>query len=84
MLLSLSLNHPYPEKPLKINNTHVIFKLREMSALDRKDFEAKKDIYRQVAMNLKREEAMKSWLEGNKTAMIKEKRLKINKEAKDL
>ncbi|MDP2853555.1 MAG: SurA N-terminal domain-containing protein [Smithellaceae bacterium] len=84
MLLSLSLNHPYTEKPLKINNTHVIFKLIEMSTLDMKDFEAKKETHKQVAMNLKREEAMKSWLEGNKTAMIKEKRLKINKEAKDL
>jgi peptidyl-prolyl cis-trans isomerase D len=84
MLLSLSLNHPYAEKPLKISNTYVIFKLKEMSALDMKDFEAKKEIYRKVAMNLKKEEAMKSWLEGNKAAMIKTKRLKINKEAKDL
>lgn len=84
MLLSLSLKHPYAEKPLKIDNTYVIFKLKEMSALETKDFEAKKDIYRKVAMNLKREEAMKSWLEGNKTAMIQEKRLKINKDAKDL
>jgi peptidyl-prolyl cis-trans isomerase D len=84
MLLSLSLSNPYTEKPLKINNTHVIFKLKEMSALDMKDFEAKKEIYKKVAMNLKREEAMKSWLEGNKAAMIKAKRLKINKEAKDL
>lgn len=84
MLLALSLNHPYTEKPLVINNTQVIFKLKEMSTLDMKDFEAKKEIYRKVATNLKREEAMKSWLEGNKTAMIKEKRLKINKEAKDL
>jgi peptidyl-prolyl cis-trans isomerase D len=84
MILSLSLNHPYTEKPLKINNTHVIFKLKEMSTLDMKDFEAKKEIYRKVAMNLKKEEAMKSWLEGNKAAMIKAKRLKINKGAKDL
>jgi len=84
MILSLSLNHPYTEKPLKINNAHVIFKLKEMSTLDMKDFEAKKEIYRKVAMNLKKEEAMKSWLEGNKAAMIKAKRLKINKEAKDL
>jgi peptidyl-prolyl cis-trans isomerase D len=84
ILLSLSLNHPYAEKPMKINDTYVIFKLIEMSTLDMKDFETKKEIYKQVAMNLKREEAMKSWLEGNKAAMIKEKRLKINKEAKDL
>lgn len=84
MILSLSLSHPYTEKPLTINNTHVIFKLKEMSTLDMNDFEIKKEVYRKVASNLKREEAMKSWLEGNKAAMIKEKRLKINKEAKDL
>ena len=82
--LSLSLNRPYPEAPLKINNAYVIFKLKEISPLDMKDFEAKKDVYRKATMNLKREEAMKSWLEGNKKAMIKEKRLKINREAKDL
>ncbi len=82
--LALSLNHPYPEKPIKINNAYVIFKLKEVSSLDMKDFEAKKEIFRKVAMNLKREEAMKSWLEGNKKAMLKEKRMKINKEAKDL
>ncbi len=84
MLLPLSMKHPYTEKPLAINNTHVIFKLKEMSTLDMQDLEAKKEIYRKVAMNLKKEEAMKSWLEGNKAAMIKAKRLKINKEAKDL
>ncbi|MBP7342013.1 MAG: SurA N-terminal domain-containing protein [Smithellaceae bacterium] len=83
-ILSLSLSHPYPEKPLAINSAYVIFKLKEVGPLDMKDFEAKKDVYRKVAMNLKREEAMKSWLQGNKTAMIKEKRLKINKEAQDL
>ena len=84
ILMSLSTTRPYPETPMKINNTHVIFKLKEMSALDMADFEAKKEIYRKVAMNLKREEAMKTWLEGNKAALIKEKRMKIHKEAKDL
>jgi len=83
-ILSLSLSRPYPEKPIVINAAHVIFKLKEVGPLDMKDFEAKKDVYRKVAMNLKREEAMKSWLQGNKTAMMKEKRLKINKEAQDL
>lgn len=84
MILSLSLKRPYTEKPMKINDTYVIFKLKHLSALDMNDFEIKKEVYRKVAMNLKREEAMKSWLEGNKAAMIKEKRLKINKDVKDL
>lgn len=84
VLMSLSLSHPYPEKPMAIGNSQVILKLKDQSTLDMKDFDAKKEIYRKVAMNLKREEAMKSWLEGNKEALMKEKRLKINKEVKDL
>ncbi|MDD4091836.1 MAG: SurA N-terminal domain-containing protein [Smithellaceae bacterium] len=84
VLMSLSLSHPYPEKPMAIGNSQVILKLKDQSALDMKDFEAKKEIYRKVAMNLKREEAMKTWLEGNKEALMKEKRLKIHKELKDL
>lgn len=84
ILLALSPTQPYGEKPIKINNINIIFKLKEISSLDKADFAAKKEIYRKVALNLKREETMKAWLEGNKTAMIKEKRLKINKEAKDL
>ena len=84
VLMSLSLNRPYPEKPMAIGNAQVILKLKGQSVLDMKDFETKKEIYRKVAMNLKREEAMKSWLEGNKAALIKEKRLKIHKEIKDL
>lgn len=84
VLMSLSLSHPYPEKPMAIGNSQVILKLKDQSALDMTDFEAKKEIYRKVAMNLKREEAMKTWLEGNKEALMKEKRLKIHKELKDL
>ena len=83
-VLSLSPNRPYATKALKINNKQYIFKLKDLSPLDTQDFENKKEVYRKVAMNLKREEAMKLWLEGNKQAMIKDKRLKINKDPKDL
>jgi len=84
IILSLSKNRPYAARALKINNKQYIFKLKDLSPLDTKDFESKKDVYRKVAMNLKREEAMKLWLEGNKQSMIKESRLKINKDPKDL
>jgi len=83
-ILALSPGHPYATKVLKINNKQYILKLKELSPLDTRDFESKKEVYRKVAMNLKREEAMKLWLEGNKQAMIKEKRLKMNKDPKDL
>ena len=83
-LLSLSPGHPYPENPIKLDNAYVIFKLKEISPLDMKDFEAKKEMYRKMAMNLKREETIKAWMEGSKAELIRGKRLKIKKEAKDL
>jgi peptidyl-prolyl cis-trans isomerase D len=84
VLFQLSLNKPYAEKPLFINNAYVILKLNDVSKLDVKDFEAKKDEYKKTLISIKREEAMQTWLEGNKAAMIKEKRIKIRKQVEDL
>jgi peptidyl-prolyl cis-trans isomerase D len=83
-LLSLSSSRPYPEKPLAAGDAYVIFKLKDITAPELDDFEIKKEVYRKVAANLKRDEVVKSWLEGNKEQMIREKRLKINKRAEDL
>ena len=52
--------------------------------MDLKDFAAKKDLYKDAFLSVKKAEALLSWMEGNKMAMIKEKRVIINKEAKDL
>jgi peptidyl-prolyl cis-trans isomerase D len=67
-----------------VNNSYVIFKFKDNNKVDLKDFEAKKDLYRRTIASLKREEAMQSWLAGNKEAMKKEGRIKIKKEVKDL
>ena len=83
-LLQLSVNKPYAEKPLLINNDYFIIKLKDMSKLDEKDFEAKKDMYKKILISIKREEAWQTWLEGNKAAMIKEKRIRIKKQVEDL
>jgi hypothetical protein len=84
VLLQLSVNKPYAEKPLLINNDYFIIKLKDVSKLDEKDFEAKKDMYKKILISIKREEAWQTWLEGNKAAMIKEKRIRIKKQVEDL
>lgn len=84
VLFQLSANKPYAEKPLFINNTFVILKLKDVSKLDEKDFEAKKDMYEKILISIKRDEAIQTWLEGNKAAMIKEKRIKIKKQVEEL
>jgi len=84
ILMQLSAGKPYAEKPLFINNTYYILKLKETTAPDAKAFEAQKDMYKKIFTQLKQEEAMKTWLEGNKAAMIKEKRVRIKKKVEDL
>jgi len=84
VLMQLSASQPYAEKPLFINNAYYILKLKETSAPDTKAFEAQKEMYKKMFTSFKQEEAMKTWLEGNKAAMIKEKRVRIKKKVEDL
>ncbi|MEN6375827.1 MAG: SurA N-terminal domain-containing protein [Smithella sp.] len=83
-ILQLSASKPYPDKPFRINNSYLIFKFKDASNVDSKEFEAKKDLYKRAFVSIKREETMQTWLEGNKESMIKEGRIKIKKNAKDL
>jgi peptidyl-prolyl cis-trans isomerase D len=83
-LLQITASKPYPEKPFLIKNSYVIFKFKDASKIDEKDFEAKKDLYKKAFISMKRDEALHMWLEGNKEAMKREGRIKIRKEVKDL
>ena len=84
VLLQLSSNKPFAEKPLLINNTYFILKLKDVNKTDEKNFETQKAMYTKILTSMKQEEAMKTWLEGNKAAMIKEKRVRIKKNLEDL
>jgi peptidyl-prolyl cis-trans isomerase D len=84
VLLQLSANKPYSEKPLFINNAYVIFKFKDANKPERKQFEPQKALYEKILLSIKKEQAFKTWLEGNKTAMIKEKRVRIKKQVEDL
>jgi peptidyl-prolyl cis-trans isomerase D len=83
-ITQLTANNPYPDKPFRINNSFLIFKFKDTSHIDPKDFEAKKDLYKKTFTSIKREETMQTWLEGNKESMIKEGRIKIKKDVKEL
>ncbi|MBN1470334.1 MAG: SurA N-terminal domain-containing protein [Syntrophaceae bacterium] len=84
ILMQLSSGKPYTEKPLLVNNAYFILKFKETSQPDDQDFEAQKEMYKKLLTAMKQEEAMRTWLEGNKTAMIKEKRVRIKKKVEDL
>ena len=83
-LYQLSAANPYPANPLFINGAHIVFKLKGTSKVDRREFEGKQAAYERMLLNVKQEEAIRSWLEGNKEALIKAKRISIKKHAQDL
>ena len=83
-LFQLTANKPYPDKPFLINNFYVIFKFKDVSKIDVKDFEAKKDSIKKMFLSVKRGETMQTWLEGSKETMEKEGRIKIKKNVEDL
>ena len=52
--------------------------------IDPADYEARKDNLKRGLLRFKQEDVIRSWLEANKAAMIKDGRLKISKDVKDL
>ncbi|MGV8057867.1 MAG: SurA N-terminal domain-containing protein [Smithellaceae bacterium] len=80
----LTADKPYADKPFLINNSYLVFKFKEASNIDLKDYEAKKDSYKKIFISMKRDETLQTWLEGNKEVMKKEGRIKIKKDFKDL
>lgn len=84
ILLQLSTNKPFSEKPLLINDAYFIFELLDKQKPDEKEFEAQKALYEKGLLAMKKEEAFRTWIEGNKTEMLKEKRVRIIKQVEDL
>jgi len=84
VILQLSPHRPYSEKPLFINNAYFIFQLLDTQKPEETEFEAQKAVYEKALLAMKKEEAFRTWIEGNKTEMIKEKRVRIIKQVDEL
>lgn len=83
-LLQLTANAPYPGKPFIIEgNVHVI-RFIARGNIDQADYEARKGNLKRGLLRFKQEDVIRAWLEANKASMIKDGRLKISKDAKDL
>ncbi len=83
-LLQLSDAKPYPGKVLQSNDDFVIFRFKARGKLDEADFQAHKDELRKILLEMKKSETINDWIEGLKASLIKEGRLKIMKDIKDI
>jgi peptidyl-prolyl cis-trans isomerase D len=83
-LFQLSRQKPYPEKIFFIGGNYTIVALRERSKADDGDFAAQKDAIAQYLSRAKKTELLKEWLEGSKSAMVKQGILTYVRDFKEL
>ncbi|HYA14415.1 MAG TPA: SurA N-terminal domain-containing protein [Syntrophales bacterium] len=83
-LLQTSDQNPYPDNVHYINGSFIIVKFKERGKLDFHDFDAKKAVLANLLLKMKRSEYMTAWIEKNKESMIKNGRLKLTKDVKEL
>jgi hypothetical protein len=82
--MQISEKNPYPDNVYYINGSFIIVKSKERGKLDFHDFEAKKAALTNLLLKMKKSEYMISWIEKNKESMIKNGRLKLTKDVKDI
>ena len=82
-LMLISERNPY-SGPFHINENYVIVKFRERGKLDNRNFETQKVPLKNLLLAMKKNEYIRSWLDNQKASMIKEGKLKLLKDVKDM
>ena len=83
-LFQISEKKPYSDNVFNINKNFVIIQFKERGGIDNYDFEAKKGRLKNILLEIKKNEYLQSWIEGNKVSMLKEGKLKFTRDIKDL
>ncbi|HOI72586.1 MAG TPA: SurA N-terminal domain-containing protein [Syntrophales bacterium] len=81
---SLSAKKPHPEKAFAVGDRFILVEFKGKSTVDFTDFASRKEAVRNALLQMKQRTILQTWVEGMKTAMVKEGRLKIKKDVKDL
>ena len=83
-LYQLSEGTPLPESTFEVNGGFVIVSFKERGKIDTADYDAKKENFKKILLQAKRNETFTTWLENTKALMIKEGKLKFKKDIKEL
>jgi peptidyl-prolyl cis-trans isomerase D len=83
-LFQISEKKPYPGQTYLVGGNYVVVRFKERGRVDEAEFAAERNMIASSLMQTKRMEAVKSWIEGSKAALIKEGRLELKRDLKDL
>ncbi len=83
-LFQISEKNPYPEQAFPVEGNYVIVRFKEKGKLNDAEFAAQKEAIAKYLGQQKKSETFKAWIEGSKAALIKEGRLELTRDFKDL
>ena len=83
-LFPLTVSKPYPERVVFVGGNFIIVQLKERAKLDDSDFAGKKEMLRKTLLQRRKSEVLQAWVEGTKAVMIKDGRLTLKKDLKEI
>jgi peptidyl-prolyl cis-trans isomerase D len=83
-LMQLSEKKPYPDQAYLVDDNYVIVRFKEKGKLNAAEFAAQENDFAKYLTQLKKNEAVRAWLEGTKAALVKEGLLQFTRDFKDL
>jgi hypothetical protein len=67
-----------------VGGNFIIVQLKERAKLDDSDFAGKKEMLRKTLLQRRKSEVLQAWVEGTKAVMIKDGRLTLKKDLKEI
>jgi len=83
-IYQLSAKKPYADQTFDVDGAFLLLEFKDRAKVDDSEFAKQKVGLKDALLRLKKSETIQSWMEATKTSMIKEGRIKYNKELKDL
>ena len=83
-LFPLTVSKPYPDRVIFADGHFIVLQLKERSGLDERDFAVKKEALKKSLLDRRKNDVLQAWVEGTKAALMKEGRLTIQKDLKEI
>jgi len=83
-LLPLTAAKPYPERVFFVDGRFIVIKMKERAKLEDSDFSGKKEAFRKNLLQRRKSEILHVWVEGTKAAWMKDGRLTMKKDLKEI
>jgi len=83
-LFPLTVSKPYPDRIIFADGHFNVLQLKERAGLEERDFAGKKETLKKNLLERRKSDVLQAWVEGTKAAMMKDGRLTIQKDLKEI